>query len=77
LYYVMPGEISYLVIDDRPPAAQQAETPVSSRLQKTKTDWVGSLFASFVGAGLTDATPEQLTGEQSGPAPSSTPTPGK
>jgi cell division protein FtsB len=77
LYYVMPGEISYLVIDDRPPAAQQAETPVSSRLQKTKTDWVGSLFSSFVGAGLTDATPEQLTGEQRGPAPSSTPTPGK
>ncbi len=75
LYYVMPGEISYLVIDDRPPAARQAETPVSSRLQKTKTDWVGSLFSSFVGAGLTDATPDQLTGGAPAPTPTPTPTP--
>src|SRR6478735_3787300 len=74
LYYVMPGETSYLVIDDRPPAAQQAETPVSSRLQKTKTDWVGSLFGSFMGAGLTDATPDQLDGVAPTPAPTPTPT---
>ncbi len=76
LYYVMPGEVSYLVIDDRPPAAAQAEAPVSSKLQKTKTDWVGSLFGSFVGAGLTDATPQQLTGTP-GPAPTPTSTEGK
>ncbi|MGN6426209.1 MAG: septum formation initiator family protein [Leifsonia sp.] len=71
LYYVMPGEVSFLVIDDRPPAAKTADTPVSSKLQKTKTDWVHSLFGSFMGAGLTEATPQQLSGT---PAPTPTPT---
>ena len=66
-----PGEVSYLVIDDRPPAAKTADTPVSSKLQKTKTDWVHSLFGSFMGAGLTEATPQQLSGT---PAPTPTPT---
>jgi cell division protein FtsB len=69
LYYVMPGEVSYLVIDDRPPAAKQDTTPVSSKLVKTQTDWVGSLFGSFMGAGLTQATPQQLSGT---PAPDPT-----
>lgn len=73
LYYVMPGETSYLVIDDRPPAAAQTDDPVSSKLQKTRTDWVGSLFGSFMGAGLTDATPQQLTGQTGTPTPASTP----
>lgn len=75
LYYVMPGEVSYLVIDDRPPAAQAATGPVSSRLQQTKTDWVRSLFGSFMGAGLTDATPSQLGGSTPAPTPTSS-TPG-
>ncbi len=76
LYYVMPGETSYLVIDDRAPAAKQDTTPVSSKLQKTQTDWVGSLFGSFMGAGLTDATPQQLSGGAgSSPAPTPTPAP--
>jgi cell division protein FtsB len=79
LYYVMPGEISYLVIDDRPAAAKQDTTPVSSKLQKTRSDWVGSLFGSIMGAGLTDATPQQLTGNGTAPvpAPTSTPAPTK
>ncbi len=79
LYYVMPGEISYLVIDDRPPAAKIAdEGPVSTKIQATKTDWVGSLFGSFMTAGLSDATPAQLSGGSgTAPAPTPTPTPGK
>ncbi len=72
LYYVMPGEVSYLVIDDRPPAATKDPTPVSSKLQKTHTDWVDSLFGSLMGAGLTDATPAQL-GSTPAPTPTSTP----
>lgn len=71
LYYVMPGEVSYLVIDDRPPAATKDDGPVTSKLQKTQTDWVGSLFGSFMGAGLTEATPQQLSGT---PVPTPTPT---
>ncbi|WP_223691110.1 FtsB family cell division protein [Leifsonia poae] len=76
LNYVMPGEVSYLVIDDRPPASTAAgDTPISSKLQKTDTDWVQSLFGSFMGAGLTTATPDQLSGTTpTTPAP--TPTPG-
>ncbi|MFI5060079.1 MAG: septum formation initiator family protein [Actinomycetales bacterium] len=70
LYYVMPGEVSYLVIDDRPPAAKAGEeTPVSSKLQKTHTDWLGSLFGSFMGAGLSQATPDQLNGNAPTPSP--------
>ncbi|MFF2053987.1 septum formation initiator family protein [Leifsonia sp. NPDC058194] len=74
LYYVMPGETSYLVIDDRPPAAAQSDAPVSSTIQKTHTDWVGSLFGSFMGAGLTEATPQQLSGQTGTPTPTPTPT---
>ena len=83
LYYVMPGEVSYLVIDDRPPAAKAAEQgPISTKIQATRTDWVGSLFGSFMTAGLSDATPAQLSGsgggpEQPAPTPTPTPTPGK
>ena len=76
LYYVMPGEVSYLVIDDRPPAAQTTDAPVSSKLQKTETDWLGSLFGSFMGAGLSDATPAQLGGTNPAPTPTPTSTPG-
>ncbi|MFF1878615.1 septum formation initiator family protein [Leifsonia sp. NPDC058230] len=77
LYYVMPGEVSYLVIDDRPPAAKTtATTPVSSKLQKTQTDWIGTLFGSFMGAGLSQATPDQLDGTTPGSTPTPTPTPG-
>jgi hypothetical protein len=68
----MPGEVSYLVVDDRPPAAKQDAAPVSSKLVKTQTDWVSSLFGSIMGAGLTDATPQQLSGT---PAPGPVPTP--
>jgi len=74
LYYVMPGETSYLVIDDRPPAAASTDAPVSSTIQQTHTDWAGSLFGSFMGAGLTEATPAQLSGQTGTPAPTPTPT---
>ncbi len=78
LYYVMPGEVSYLVIDDRAPAAKAADQgPVSTEIQATKTDWVGSLFGSFMAAGLSDATPAQLSGGSgsTGSHPATTPTP--
>ncbi|MDQ1581444.1 MAG: hypothetical protein QOD05_2219, partial [Microbacteriaceae bacterium] len=56
LYYVMPGEVSYLVIDDRAPAAKAVDqTPVSTKIQTTHTDWLGSLFGSVMTAGLTQA----------------------
>ncbi|GAA1438673.1 FtsB family cell division protein [Leifsonia poae] len=75
LYYVMPGEVSYLVIDDRKPAAKKPDAPVSSKLQKTESDWLDSLFGSFMGAGLSTASPAQLSGTPA-PTPTPTPTPG-
>jgi cell division protein FtsB len=65
LYYVMPGDVSYLIIDDRPAAAKTADdVPVTKNIQTTPTDWVGSLFGSFMNAGLSNPTPAQLSGSK-------------
>jgi cell division protein FtsB len=61
LLFVMPGETSYLVIDDRPPAPKKQDAPVSSSIQTTKSDWLTSLSGSFITAGLTDQTASQLS----------------
>ena len=60
LYFVMPGETSFLVIDDQAPTAPVDETPVSTDIQNTKVDWLGAIFSSGVSAGLSTQTPEQL-----------------
>ena len=76
LYYVMPGEVSYLVIDDRPPAAKADGCAGQHQTQKTKTDWVGSLFGSFMSAGLSDGDPRPAYRQpRHGPDPTPTPTP--
>lgn len=54
LLYVMPGETSYLVIDDRAPAADDKKAPISSHIQKTSSNWMDSLFRSVMAAGLSD-----------------------
>jgi len=53
LYYVLPGEVSYLVIDDRTEAAK-AETgaEVSAEVTETKGDWMRTLLGSVMTAGL-------------------------
>jgi Septum formation initiator len=63
LYYVMPGEVSYLVIDDRSEAAKSdAATEVSAEVTESKGDWMRTLLDSVMIAGLA-------------PAPTPTPTP--
>ena len=54
LSYVLPGDISFLVINDLPVVAPlEADTsPVSTNIQSTTIDWLGSLFASTMTAGL-------------------------
>lgn len=53
LYYVMPGEVSYLVIDDRSEAAMQdAATEVSAEVTESKGDWMRTLLDSVMTAGL-------------------------
>jgi cell division protein FtsB len=60
LYFVMPGETSFLVIDDQAPTAPVDDTPVSTDIQNTKVDWLGAIFSSGVSAGLSTQTPEEL-----------------
>ncbi|QHC66123.1 septum formation initiator family protein [Rathayibacter sp. VKM Ac-2759] len=63
LYFVMPGEVSYLVLDDIA-VAQQSEQPASDSVQKTATDWAGSLLSSIAVAGLGDPTTAELAPAQ-------------
>jgi cell division protein FtsB len=60
LYFVMPGETSFLVIDDQAPTAPVENAPVSTGIQNTQVDWLGAIFSSGVNAGLSTQTPEQL-----------------
>jgi len=59
LYYVMPGEISYLVINDvtLDPNKRVLET---TELKNTNNDWVAGLLGSFLVAGLGTQTPAEL-----------------
>ncbi|MGO4690877.1 FtsB family cell division protein [Glaciibacter sp. 2TAF33] len=54
LSYVLPGDISFLVINDLtlPAAGPSASAPVSTRIQDTKVDWMKSMLASVMTAGL-------------------------
>ena len=59
LFYVMPGEISYLVINDADIQALEREE-FSTELQSTNTDWVAGLLRSFLIAGLGNPTPDEV-----------------
>lgn len=61
LFYVMPGEIAYLVIDDLD-APVDEEPPVSDALAATQVDWAGNLGLSVLIAGAGDPDPEALLG---------------
>ncbi len=53
LSYVLPGDISFLVINDLPlPVAGADAAPVSTDIQHTNVDWISSMFASVMTAGL-------------------------
>jgi cell division protein FtsB len=60
LYYILPGDISYLVVGEVGTGAGDDQLPISDEIQTTQTDWIGGLLASVYTAGLTDATPAQL-----------------
>jgi len=61
LFYVMPGETSYLVINDVTNEKDRVRN-VSADLTQTDVDWVSGLLNSVIVAGLSTATPEQLAG---------------
>jgi cell division protein FtsB len=60
LYYVMPGDVSYLIVGQPDTASGAGDLPISDQIQTTQTDWIGGLLASVYTAGLTDRTPDEL-----------------
>jgi cell division protein FtsB len=55
LFYVMPGEYPYLIIDDAAADAAADPQPASTDLEETHVDWAASLLSSYFAAGLSDA----------------------
>ena len=60
LFYVYPGDISYLVVGDADTTTTANGQPISDQIQTTQVDWVRSLLSSVYTAGLTVAPPEEL-----------------
>lgn len=60
LFYVLPGEVSYLVLGGEDAVATPDGLPISDEIQTTRVDWTSSLLTSIFTAGLTDAPPAEL-----------------
>jgi cell division protein FtsB len=60
LFYVYPGDISYLVVGDADTLTTTDGLPISNEIQTTQVDWVRALVSSIYTAGLTDALPSEL-----------------
>ncbi|MUN08869.1 septum formation initiator family protein [Agromyces luteolus] len=78
LYYVLPGEVSYLVIDDRDPAAAiTADRAVSAEVTEARGDWMQTMLRSVMTAGLapsaTDAAREAADPAGTEPDPTDRP----
>ena len=74
LYYVRPGEVSYLVIDDRTvPSAASLDRSVSAEVTELRGDWMQTMLRSMMTAGLAPAA--DGTADPSAPAGTPTPTP--
>ena len=60
LFYVFPGEVSYLVVGDVDQPTTADGVPISDEIQTTQVDWTRTLLSSIYTAGLTDAPPAEL-----------------
>ena len=60
LFYVFPGDVSYLVVGDGDGPTTSNGLPISDQIQTTQVDWVRTLLSSIYTAGLTDAPPDKL-----------------
>lgn len=60
LFYVYPGETSFVLLDDRS-ALEAASTDVpSATIEQPSRDWVAATASSFLVAGLTSAGPSSF-----------------
>lgn len=63
LYFVEPGDVSYLVINDLKPGelTQAAQSAATSTVQQTQTQWLGTLLNSVWAAGSAQMAPSTTT----------------
>ena len=64
LIYAFPGDITYLVADDRENVAATPVLPISDELQTSKVDWARSMLDSVLTAGLTEQPADQIVSPQ-------------
>lgn len=60
LFYVFPGDVSYLVVGGAVGPTASDGVPISDQIQTTQVDWVRTLLSSVYTAGLTDAPADEL-----------------
>ncbi|WP_430592414.1 FtsB family cell division protein [Humidisolicoccus flavus] len=61
LFYVYPGELSFVVLDDRTEFDESAPLDAfSSEVETTKIDWTSALVETIVVAGLTEDLPDDF-----------------
>ncbi len=60
LYYVYPGEYSYIIKDDPDRIATPDGAPISAELETTEVDWLATTLSTIFAAGLSDAVPDEL-----------------
>jgi cell division protein FtsB len=76
LYYVKPGEVSFLIVDDLDEAEVPRDPePVSADVEERAADWMGGLLRSIVGAGTAETAMEITIGVPDEPEPTETPAP--
>jgi Septum formation initiator len=66
LYYVYPGDITFLVIGHEDAGFTDDGLPISDEIQTTRVDWVRALLSTVYEAGLTEALPEQIPSPRQG-----------
>ena len=60
LYFIYPGEVSFLVIDDGATPAEASTLPITDEILTTQVDWVRAVLSSVFTAGLTVAPVDEL-----------------
>ncbi len=66
LFFVYPGETSFVVLDDRATLEPHADVP-SATLEEPTGDWASAAASSFLIAGLTHQGPSSFVGVVSEP----------
>lgn len=61
LYFIYPGESSFLVIDDGATPSETSVVPITDEILTTQVDWMRAVLSSVFTAGLTVAPVDELS----------------